>query len=313
MKLLRGSFFPLNMVNGTVATIGNFDGVHLGHQALLQKLRAVAKRLNIPSVLLVFEPQPGEFFLKDKAPSRLTNLREKLEVLKHCDIDYIYCLKFNAALASMSASDFAERYFFTLWKTSYLLVGEDFRFGKNREGDISLLKSLATKADCQVETFPTFDIGNERVSSTKIRSALARGDFIEASKFLGRNFSLCGRVAYGAGRGKQWGIPTANLTMQRYALPLKGVFCVRIFHNGQWYNGIANLGCRPTVDGTKNILEVHLFNFNGNLYGEMLKVFFIHKLRDEIKFNSVEALIDQIHQDIKMASLKFETDFISMP
>jgi riboflavin kinase/FMN adenylyltransferase len=306
MKLLHGlTNFP-DFAKGTVTTIGNFDGVHLGHQALLKTLRAEASRLQLPLVVLLFEPQPAEYFRPEQAPARLTSLREKLAVLKFSKVDYVYCLKFDEALALMSAETFAENYFFSLLNSKFLLIGEDFRFGQGRLGDVSLLQKLGANHGCTVQTFPDFSINNKRVSSTKIRDALAPGELQTASELLGRTFSLCGRVVKGDGRGRQWGIPTANLSMHRLMLPLKGVFCVQVGRTkGKLLNGVANLGSRPTVDGSKNILEIHLFDFDESLYGEMLQVFFLHKLRDEVKFSSVDALIAQIHDDVARAKAEF--------
>lgn len=186
-------------------------------------------------------------------------------------------------------------------KVKYLLVGEDFRFGRQRQGDIHLIEKVAKDYGAWIETFPDVSIEGERVSSTKIRTALANDDLAQVSLLLGRDYSLCGRVIRGDGRGRQWGIPTANLSTHRLALPLKGVFCIQVKRKNVWLTGVANLGSRPTLDGTKNVLEVHLFDFDESLYGEILQVFFLHKLRDEIKFPSVDALIKQIHDDINAA------------
>ncbi|KTD16409.1 bifunctional riboflavin kinase/FAD synthetase [Legionella jordanis] len=303
MKLLRRAH--IDFLRGSVATIGNFDGVHLGHQALLAKLRAQADSMQLPSVVILFEPQPSEYFRGSDAPARLGSLREKLQVLKSCHIDYVYCLKFNKDLALMAAEDFARHYFFEQLRLRYLLVGEDFRFGRQREGDASLLQQILTPSDCQVEVFSNIDLEGERISSTKIRESLAQGNLARASILLGRPYSLCGRVIKGDGRGRQWGIPTANFSLHRLSLPLKGVFCVEIKKSGQLLKGVANIGTRPTVDGSKNVLEVHLFDFDDNLYGEMLEVVFLSKLRDELKFTSVDALIEQIHKDVKAAKAYF--------
>ncbi|STX43082.1 riboflavin biosynthesis protein RibF (riboflavin kinase/FMN adenylyltransferase) [Legionella donaldsonii] len=304
MKLLR----RLDEVSaGTVATIGNFDGVHRGHQALLAQLHMQADKMKLPVTVFLFEPQPGEYFHGQLAPARLTSLREKLQILKQCNVDYVYCLKFNKHLALMPAPDFAEHYFFSLHHVKYLLIGRDFRFGHARQGDVALLEELGRRTDCLVQTFPDFAIAEERVSSTKIRNALLQGQLEQATVLLGRTFSLCGRVIKGDGRGKQWGIPTANLGMHRLTLPLKGVFCVQVRRStGELLKGVANIGSRPTVDGTKNILEIHLFDFNESLYGEMLQVFFLRKLRDEIKFSSVDALIQQIQDDVVAAKEQFK-------
>ncbi|WP_131781405.1 bifunctional riboflavin kinase/FAD synthetase [Legionella gresilensis] len=306
MKLLRGLDSVTAFKAGAVATIGNFDGVHLGHQALLAKLKAEALKLKLPSIVLIFEPQPGEFFCKEKAPARLTNLREKIEILQKVQIDYLYCLRFNQKLANMLATDFAQTYFFSLLHAKYLLVGEDFRFGRGRQGDINLLTSMAKNSDCVIDIFSNYVLDGQRISSTKIRNLLSQNQLTEAQDMLGRPYSFCGRVIEGQKRGREWGIPTANLNLKRLTLPFTGVFCVQVQHeNGQIINGIANLGCRPTVDGKRNVLEVHLFNFNGNLYGKMLKVIFLHKLRDEVKFSSIEDLVQQIHYDVKEAKCYF--------
>lgn len=308
MKLLRGGLCPIPFfAEGTVASIGNFDGVHLGHQALLRQLKTKATQLQLPLVILLFEPQPGEFFKGSQAPARLSSLREKLDILSLCQVDYVYCLGFKKQLAEMSAGQFAKTYIFSRLKARHLLVGEDFRFGCGRSGDLGLLRELGHLENCQVETFPDFVKTNQRVSSTKIREALSVGKLDDAAMLLGRPFSLCGRVIAGDGRGRLWGIPTANLAMKRLTLPLTGVFCVqvRIASTGRLVNGVANLGRRPTVDGTKNVLEIHLFDFNQNLYGDMLTVSFLHKMRDEIKFESQSALIDQIHKDVAIAKDTF--------
>lgn len=313
MKLLRGASSNPHFTAGTVATIGNFDGVHLGHQALLHQLKAEALQRGLPAVVVLFEPQPSEFFRRHEAPSRLSSLREKLSILKQCKIDYVYCLQFNQTLAAMNPGDFIEKYFFSLLNVHYLLIGEDFRFGRQRQGDVKLLTTIGADRHCLVQTFSDFNLNGLRVSSTKIRELLAQGQLAAASTLLGRPFSLCGRVSIGDGRGRQWGIPTANLKMHRLSLPLKGVYCVQVLRkNGQIHKGVANLGSRPTVDGSKNVLEVHLFDFDESLYGDILQVFFLHKLRDEIKFSSVNELISQIHTDVAMAKSTFDTGCLEL-
>lgn len=301
MKLLYGLKTVPVFEAGTVATIGNFDGVHLGHQALLAQLKAKALELRLPLVVLLFEPQPSEFFCHHSIPARLSSLREKLELLANSGVDYVYCLSFNKTLAAMSASAFIDHYLVSLLRVNYLLLGADFRFGRQRQGDIALLKRKLT-----VEIFPDFMLNNHRISSTSIRDFLSKGELKQASLLLGRPYSLHGRVIHGDGRGKQWGFPTANLAIRRLILPLAGVFCVKVKRaNGTILEGVANIGCRPTVDGKKNILEVHLFEMSDSLYGEKLQVNFLHKLREEIKFSSVDALIAQIHNDISAASAYF--------
>ena len=301
MKLLRGVHHFSAFDQGVVATIGNFDGVHLGHQNLIKTLKEKADALSLPLVLILFEPQPREYFHKETAPARLSSLREKLEVFRHCQIDYVYCVAFSDVLAQTSATDFARNYLFSMLHVKHLLVGEDFRFGKNRAGDVALLKDLSTEYACDMQVYSDFCINEDRISSTKIRAALQEGDLKTAAKYLGRPYSICGRVIYGAQRGRQWGIPTANLGLHRVSVPLQGVFVVQVRIAAQTIYGVANIGKRPTVDGSKSILEVHLFDFDRSIYGELVQVFFLHKLRDEVKFTTVDALIAQIHEDIKMA------------
>lgn len=302
MKLLRGIHQQVEFSQGTVATIGNFDGVHRGHQALLAMLRMQASLMQLPMVVMLFEPQPTEYFYDQQAPARLSSLREKIQMLRKCGADYVWCLKFNNQLASMSATEFAQQFIFSLLRANHLLIGEDFHFGHDRLGDVNLLQEMGQKQCCTVQKFSDFYLDTQRVSSTKIRKALFEGKLDYAAKLLGRPYSLCGRVIYGAGRGRQWGIPTANLYLPHKTLPLQGVYCVRVKRAGKpLLTGVANIGRRPTIDGNKNVLEVHLFDLDESLYGETLQVYFLHKLRDEIKFASIEELIAQIRTDIAAA------------
>jgi riboflavin kinase/FMN adenylyltransferase len=309
MKLLRGVQEFAEFSHGTVTTIGNFDGVHRGHQALLATLSTQAKRMKLPMVVMLFDPQPGEFFYGKKAPTRLSSLREKAQLLKRCGVDYIYCLKFDKILAAMAADEFADHYLFKLLQSKYLITGQDFRFGADRVGDIGLLHQLSTKYGCGVYEFRDFFIDEERVSSTKVRQLLSAGALDYAAKLLGRTYHMCGRVVAGDGLGRQWGVPTANLKLSRHQRPLRGVFCVTVKRYGKPdLFGVANFGCRPTISGSKNSLEIHLLDFNESLYGEFLEVCFLKKLRDEIKFPSVELLISQIHNDIAAAKLFYKEE-----
>ena len=314
MKLLFGNNKPLECAKGTVATIGNFDGVHLGHQALLAQLRAKAREYNLLAVVVLFEPQPGEFFLLKKAPARLTSLREKLAQIKQSQLDYVYCLRFNEALAAMPPEVFAEQIIFSRLNVKWLLVGQDFRFGKDRAGDVNLLVTLGRKCGCTVVVFPDFIFQNRRVSSTLIRQCLGEDQLQEAASFLGRTYSVCGRVVHGQGIGRQWGIPTANIRVSRINSPINGIFCVEVLRsNGQLLQGVASLGTRPTVGGENRILEVNLFDFNDNLYGERLQVSFLHRLRDEVNFASLDALIRQIHEDLDRAKNYFRVEAPGIP
>lgn len=306
MKLLRG-FKPFpELSRGVAAAIGNFDGVHSGHQALIKTLQSVALKQHLCPLLVLFEPQPGEYFQGKDAPVRLSSLRDKLSVFRQLGVGYVYCIKFNKDISLMPAQTFAQRLLFDMLHVKYLLVGQDFRFGKQREGDVALLKRLSDKHHAEIDTFPDFTLKEERVSSTKIRQALHADDLKGSEALLGRPFSLCGRVVYGDSRGRQWGIPTANIHLNRKTLPLSGVYCVSVLRaNGTYLQGVANIGCRPTIDGTKTTLEVHMLHFSGSLYGERLEVTFLKKIRNEIKFNAIDALIAKIHEDIDIARQYF--------
>lgn len=303
MRLLRSTFSPTIFPQGTVLSIGNFDGVHLGHQALLQYMKFKALHHHLPLAVLLFEPQPGEYFKGLDAPARLTSLREKLVHLSQSQVDYVCCLPFNAHLATMSAEDFAKNTLFTMMRAKYCIIGADFRFGNNRTGDVQLLHKMAKQEQIEVETFPDFQIDNQRVSSTRIRQSLSAGDLPLAEALLGRLYSLIGLVVPGDGRGREWGIPTANVHMPRANLPLAGVFAVelRIFPENILWKGVANLGRRPTIGGTKTVLEVHLFDFGKDIYGQYVEVYFKRKLRSEVKFESEKALITQIRRDMAEA------------
>lgn len=307
MKLLRAVKQYQEFTRGSVVAIGNFDGVHLGHQYLLQILREKADSINLPLVVIIFEPQPREFFLKDKAPPRLSNLRDKVRLLQASGVDFVLCLHFKQDLADMSANEFAKRIIFTCLNAKYLLIGDDFRFGKNRVGDSGFLKKLGNYYDCQVETCSDYSINAKKVSSTQIREELRLSCFANANKLLGRPYSISGRVFYGAAKAREWGIPTANLRVSQNSLAVSGVYCVQVKLKG--YNilhGVANVGRRPTVDGIKQVLEVHIFDFNQSLYGKILEVVFLHKIRDEVKFPSLADLVVRIKEDVCLAREYFK-------
>lgn len=308
MKLFYNSLaLPLGD-KGTAVTIGNFDGVHQGHQALLKELKKQADLRGLPVVVILFEPQPREFFYKNNASSRLFTLREKLQSLKKLQIDYVYCIRFDKKLAAMSYENFAKTYFFSLLQAKYLLIGKDFRFGYERLGTAALLKKLGERSGCYVDVFQDFLYEKIRVSSTAIRELLAQNDFNRAAFLLGQSYNVCGRVIEGKRLGREWGIPTANINRRFITPPCKGIFCVQVLRerNNTSYEGVANLGYRPTLQGKSYILEIHLLNMEENLYGERLQIYFLHKLRDEIKFSSLDALIAQIRQDVVEAKRWFE-------
>lgn len=306
MKLLHLKADVPVLQAGTAAVIGNFDGVHRGHQALLTALRNMASQAKLPMLVIVFEPQTREYFLKEQSPPRLTSLRKKLQIFQQFDVNYVCCLRFNHHVASMSAVEFAEKIIFSRLKVKHLYVGKDFRFGHDRLGDAHLLQKIGQTHQAQVTVAADVILDHNRVSSTLIRQALQAGHLQEAERWLGRTFSICGRVIYGDAQARIWGIPTANIKLSKRPLPVYGVFFVKVKlpDNSVWF-GVANVGCRPTLDGQKNLLEIHIFNFSGSLYGERLEVFFLHKLRNEQKFASKDELIAQIHADVAAARAYF--------
>jgi riboflavin kinase/FMN adenylyltransferase len=305
--IIRGLHNLPDACEGCVATIGNFDGVHLGHQAVLSQLAMKGAMLNLPAVVITFEPQPFEFFVPEKAPARLTRFREKVEALRSFSIQKLCVLRFNQKLAAMSAEDFIQQLLVEGLKVRYLVVGDDFRFGHQRQGDFALLQQAGEKYGFQVVNMHTFAIDQQRVSSTRIRDALKVGQLDEAEKLLGRPYRMSGRVAHGDKRGRQLGFPTANIHLHRQKVPLSGVYAVQLFGiKEEPVNGVANVGVRPTIGGDKKaLLEVHLFDFNRTIYGEHVQVHFMHKIRDEQKFDGLEALMAQIQIDSEQAKAYF--------
>lgn len=292
---------------GSVVTIGAFDGVHLGHQAILKQVVAEACRLGVPSVAMVFEPQPNEYFSQDKAPARLMRLREKLTALFSAGIDRVLCLRFDAKLAALTADEFIQRVLIDGLGVQHLVVGDDFRFGCDRRGDFDLLRSWGEDRGFSVADTATLQITGARASSTRIRQALADDNFELAEQQLGQSYSISGRVIYGQQLGRTIGVPTANVQLKRYRSPLTGVFAVAVkLASGEICQGVANVGVRPTVAGdAKPLLEVHIFDFDDNLYGQHIEVSFRAKLRDEQKFASLEQLKQQIERDINDARAHF--------
>ena len=302
MELVRGLHNLRPRHRGCAATIGNFDGVHLGHQSVLGQLAQRAAELQVPVTVVLFEPQPREYFAPQSAPPRLTRFREKVEALRRFGVDRIVCLRFDQRLAGMTPEDFIRRILLDGLGVKYLVVGDDFRFGKDRVGTFSMLQQAGDAHGFPVVNMHTFGIEGSRVSSTRIREALAAGDLATAEALLGRQFRLSGRVAHGDKRGRQIGFPTANIHLHRTATPVSGVFAVEMFGlPHEPVPGIANVGTRPTVDGTRTLLEVNLFNFSGNIYGCHVQVEFLHKIREERRFASIEALKVQIEQDVLQA------------
>lgn len=307
MQVIRGLHNLRKEHRGCVATIGNFDGVHLGHQAVFRNLRERAKDFGLPATVVTFEPQPMEYFAPEAAPARLTRLREKLAALKDAQIERVVLLEFGPKLANMEAEWFVQKLLIDGLDVRYLFVGDDFKFGRGREGDINMLRAVGEKRGFEVANMNTFALGEERVSSTRIRECLSRGDLEEASSYLGRPYRICGRVAHGDERGRTIGFPTANINLHRMVSPLRGVFAVKVGGlSNEQLPGVANIGIRPTVAGDlKHLLEVYLFDFNRSIYGEHLQVEFCSKLRDEKKFANFEQLRHQIELDAVTARKYF--------
>lgn len=303
MQLIRGLHNLREEHRGCVATIGNFDGVHLGHQSVLASLNARARSLGLASLVITFEPQPMEFFRPQEAPPRLTRLREKIEAIAACGIDRVLLIRFDASFASIDAEGFVTDTLVDRLGIRHLYVGDDFRFGKGRLGDFALLQRFGSAVGFGVESLGTVEQGGERVSSTRVRAALSRGDLAHAAECLGRRYRICGRVAHGHKRGRTIGFPTMNVPLLRRATPLRGVFAVQVVGLGPVPRpGVANIGNRPTLQGDNRfLLEVHLFDFNDEVYGHAVEVDFVDRIRDEHKFPSFEALRQQIQRDAARA------------
>jgi riboflavin kinase/FMN adenylyltransferase len=311
LKLLRGiSNLPKDFP-GCVATIGNFDGVHLGHQQVVAQLAQLAQAYRLPSVLITFEPQPNEFFAHGGAiPARLMRWREKWTALTALQLDYVLCLRFNQTMADLSAADFIEKILVQRLKAAHVLVGDDFRFGHQRAGDIALLQEQGQRWGFSASSTPSYQLAGQRVSSSQVRRALQQNDLTLANTLLGRPYGMFGRIVHGQKRGRMIGFPTANIFLHRRAVPISGVYVVKamllpITANPQMLQGVANIGNRPTVDGTRSLLEVHLFDFNQDIYGQHIYVEFVHKLREEKRFDSFELLQQQIILDAEQARKYF--------
>ncbi|MHB8744025.1 MAG: bifunctional riboflavin kinase/FAD synthetase [Sulfuricaulis sp.] len=299
MEFIRGWHNLKPQHRGCVATIGNFDGVHLGHQAVIGQLAEKAQEFGLPTQIILFEPQPQEYFQPDAAVPRLTRLREKLQALQRYSVNRVLCLRFDTDFAVMEPEDFIQRLLVDGLQVRYLVVGDDFRFGYQRRGDFAMLAAAGKQHGFQVVNMHTVTIDHERISSTRIRGALAGGDLALAEKLLGRPYRMCGRVAHGDQIGRTLGFPTANIHLHRKATPIKGIFAVEVFGlKIEPIAGAANIGSRPTVGGTRTLLEVHMLDFNEDIYGAYLHVNFLHKFRDEKRFESLEELRHWIEKDV---------------
>ncbi len=290
-----------------VATIGKYDGLHLGHQHVVESLRASAKARNLPSVVILSEPHPEEYFAGDKAPPRLSRFQDKVDFLLSNGVDAIYKMTFDKALCELSALDFIQQFLVDGLHVSTLIVGDDFRFGHKRSGDFSLLQEKGLELGFEVLREEPCLVEGERVSSTLVRQALMQGDFETVRNYLGRNYVITGKVEEGKKLGRELGIPTANLMLESSKLPLHGIFSVKVQHEDRTLLGVASVGYNPTVE---NIdipkLEVFLFDFDEDIYGETLHVEFVQKLRDEKTFDNLDALKTQMEKDIEEARLSLQ-------
>jgi len=305
MQILRGLSSPDQQP--VALTIGNFDGVHLGHQALLNALCAAAKTRGLQTAVMIFEPHPREYFAPQQAPARLTSLREKLELFSMAGIDRVHVCRFNTHFAQLSAEDFVDGLHHKL-HAGYVLIGDDFRFGSGRAGDFALMEKIGSRHGFNVNAVDTVSSGGVRISSTAVRTALRAGQLSEARTYLGRHYSISGRVVHGDGMGKKIGFPTANIQLKHNLPPLSGIFVVQVHAEDLGVlQGVASLGVRPTLkQDAKPVLEVHLFEFGQQIYGKHLRVEFMQKLRDEEKYPDVDTLIRHIALDVEHAKKWFE-------
>ena len=301
MQLVRGIHNIQAEDHGCVLTIGNFDGVHKGHQRVISTLVAKAKSLNCVAAVLVFEPQPQELFTPDKAPARLCRLRDKYALLVELGVQRIICVNFTRKFANQSAEQFIESLLVEKLGIKHLIVGDDFHFGKNRVGDFAMLSQAGKTFGFDVTDTASCKVENCRISSTAIRQALEQDNFIDVENMLGRPYSIIGKVFHGDKRGRELGFPTANVLLKRCKSPLNGVFAVKVKTTNGTFNGVANIGTRPTINGIRHQLEVHIFNFDDDIYGQCIEVIIKKKLRQVIKFDGLAALTAQIKLDSEQA------------
>lgn len=308
MRLIRSLCNIKSDLQGGVATIGNFDGVHMGHQALLRQVTDEAQKRSAPSVIITFEPHPFEFFMSEKCTiPRLTRFREKFTRVRDHGLDAMLLLDFNQHLSDMSASEFITSILVQGLQIQHLVIGDDFRFGQKRQGDFDLLKKMGDAAGFTVEASSTVTFGGERVSSTRVRKALSDDDLILASNLLAGNYRMQGRVRHGTKLGRELGFPTANLFVHRSLTAVHGIYIVWLHGvGGKPLPGVASVGTRPAVNGTRTLLEVHLLDFKEDIYGREVEVEFVKKLRDEEDYDTLDALVEQIKIDVAQGRHYFE-------
>jgi len=302
VELIRGLYNLRAGQRGCVLTIGAFDGIHLGHQEMIRVLRERAAQYGLPAALLSFEPTPREFFAKGTPPARLTRFREKFEALARYGVDRFVCLRFDDRMRRLGRDEFVEEVLVKALGVRHIVVGHDFRFGRDNQGDIACLRTLGAAAGFEVTEVPPFEIDGERVSSSGIREALAVGDMAKAAKLLGRPYRMTGKVIHGEKLGRKLGFPTANLRLHRRATPVAGIFAIRVTGCGlKEAPGVASLGTRPAVNGKELLLEAHVFDFKGDLYRQHVHVDFIAYLRAERWFANMDALTEQMNRDAAQA------------
>ena len=309
MKLIRHRINIRSKHAGCVATIGNFDGVHLGHLDLIKRLNLQATRLNLPGTVILFEPQPAEFFSKDHLPDRVTRLREKIRLLEYYQVDRVVVLKFDNLLASYTAVEFVDEILVRSLGVKALVVGDDFRFGKGREGDHNLLSELTDSRGFQLERAPAFSVGGQRVSSTIVRDRLKSGDIAGAEEMLGHSYFIEGRVAQGHKKGREWGFPTANINLDKFQIPLSGIFAARVSGlSSKKLDAVAYVGSRPIINDPRYVLEAHIFDFDTDCYSVHITVEFVERIRDDMNFDSFDVMSKQIQKDCLSAKEIFKNE-----
>ncbi len=306
MQLIRGLYNLTRPLRASAVTIGNFDGVHRGHQQVISQLKRVAQHASLPTVVIIFEPQPIEYLAPDKAPKRLARFREKITYLNAQQINFLLCLRFDAKLASLSAEAFVQQILLESLNTRHLVIGDDFHFGKNRQGNFQFLQQHCERFGFEVGETETLLIDGARVSSTRVRDCIQRDDFNMAADLLGRPYSLSGKIVHGKKLGRQLGFPTINIKMGDDTLIVKGIFAVIVKGiDNRSLQGVASIGTRPTVNGVDTILEVYILDFDQDVYGYSVVVEFLHKIRNEEEFDSLEELTSWIAQDTEKVKAFF--------
>jgi riboflavin kinase/FMN adenylyltransferase len=302
MLITRGFDSARAASRGCVVAIGNFDGLHLGHQAILARLALRSREMGLPAVVLTFEPHPREYFAPQSAPARLMCLRDKAETLSAMGVSELRVLRFDAALSAWDGVTFIGRVLRRAMGAKQVVIGAGFRYGQGRSGDVALLQAEGARRGFGVDELPPLELGGERVSSSRVRAALAAGRLDEAKELLGRDYRISGRVISGERLGRRLGFPTANIRLHRRVSPVAGIFAVRVSGTGtDRLPGVASVGTRPTVGGIGWLLEIHLFDFERDLYRRRLAVDLIAKLRDEVHYPDLATMTEQMHRDADRA------------